>query len=62
MSIDLDHAPPDISAKTASAPSPSPALVAVVPTSARRRSVPRWIRRTAGPLLLLGLWPLASSL
>ncbi len=63
MSIDLDHAPPDISPKAPSAPSsPSPALVAVVPTSARRRSVPRWIRRTAGPLLLLGLWQLASSL
>lgn len=36
--------------------------MAVVPTSARRRSVPCWLRRTVGPLLLLAAWQLASSL
>ncbi|MFF4428014.1 ABC transporter permease [Streptomyces sp. NPDC001513] len=60
--MSISHAPPapDISPES---PSGSPsALVAVVPTSARRRPVPRWIRRTAGPLLLLALWQVASSL
>ncbi|WP_327167561.1 ABC transporter permease [Streptomyces subrutilus] len=60
--MSIDHAPPDISPKVRLEPPVSPALVAVVPTSARRRSAPRWIRRTAGPLLLLGLWQLASTL
>ncbi|WP_328297187.1 ABC transporter permease [Streptomyces sp. NBC_00435] len=66
MSI-TSHAPPDISTKSASVPSVSPAsaaaptLVPVVPTSARRGSVPRWVRRTTGPLLLLALWQLAST-
>ncbi|MEU3061732.1 ABC transporter permease subunit [Streptomyces subrutilus] len=60
--MSIDHAPPDISPKVRPGQPVSPALVAVVPTSARRRSVPRWIRRTAGPLLLLGLWQLASTL
>ncbi|MFD9723446.1 ABC transporter permease [Streptomyces sp. NPDC059072] len=62
--MSIGHAPPEISATSASAPSPpdSPALVAVEPASARRRPVPRWIRRTTGPLLLLALWQLASTL
>ncbi|MFF2194564.1 ABC transporter permease [Streptomyces sp. NPDC058157] len=60
----IGHAPPEISATPASDPSPpdSPALVAVKPSSARRRTVPRWIRRTTGPLLLVALWQLASTL
>lgn len=62
MSISISHAPPDISPVAGSAQLAAPELVAVVATSARRRPVPRWIRRTAGPLLLLALWQLASSL
>ncbi|KOU36128.1 ABC transporter permease [Streptomyces sp. WM6368] len=62
MSISISHAPPDISPVAGSAQPAAPELVPVVATSARRRPVPRWIRRTAGPLLLLGLWQLASSL
>ncbi|MEU9416581.1 ABC transporter permease [Streptomyces sp. NPDC051000] len=66
--MSISHAPPDIShdsrkdQPTRSEERPSPALVAVVPTSARRRSLPRWLRRTIGPLLLLAAWQLASSL
>ncbi|MFD8289190.1 ABC transporter permease [Streptomyces lavendulae] len=69
--MSIGHAPPDISPVAGSdpvEPSPagdtaatSPALVPVTPSSARRRSVPRWARRTAGPLLLLALWQLAST-
>ncbi len=62
MSISISHAPPDISPVAGSAQPAAPELVPVVATSARRRPVPRWIRRTAGPLLLLGLWQLASGL
>ncbi|MET9688172.1 ABC transporter permease subunit [Streptomyces sp. NPDC006514] len=62
MSTGISHAPPDLSPVARSAPPAAPELVAVVATSARRRPVPRWIRRTAGPLLLLGLWQLASTL
>ncbi|WP_405444297.1 ABC transporter permease subunit [Streptomyces avidinii] len=60
--MSISHAPPDISPVAGSAQLAAPELVAVVATSARRRPVPRWIRRTAGPLLLLALWQLASSL
>ncbi|KOG45407.1 MULTISPECIES: ABC transporter permease [Streptomyces] len=60
--MSISHAPPDISPVAGSAQPAAPELVPVVATSARRRPVPRWIRRTAGPLLLLGLWQLASSL
>ncbi|MFD8889414.1 ABC transporter permease [Streptomyces sp. Sge12] len=60
--MSISHAPPDISPVAGSAQPAAPALVPVVAISARRRPVPRWIRRTAGPLLLLGLWQLASSL
>ncbi|MER5481725.1 ABC transporter permease [Streptomyces sp. NPDC002812] len=58
------HARPDISAKSASVHpvGSAPALVPVVPASAKRRSPPRWARRTTGPLLLLAAWQLASSL
>ncbi|MFE2424333.1 ABC transporter permease [Streptomyces hokutonensis] len=42
-----DHAPVD--------------LVPLVPTSSRRTRVPRWLRRTTGPLVLLALWQLLSS-
>lgn len=38
-----------------------PQLVPVVPSSTRRNRVPRWLRRTSGPLALLALWQLLSS-
>ncbi|SDM40818.1 sulfonate transport system permease protein [Streptomyces sp. cf386] len=44
----------------ASTPSP-PDLEPLVPTSSRRTHVPRWLRRTSGPVLLLALWQLLSS-
>ncbi|MFI6644047.1 ABC transporter permease [Streptomyces sp. NPDC050504] len=62
----VDHAPPDISLKSPS-DTPSrgapPELVAVVPSAApgSRRSLPRWLRRTFGPLLLLALWQASST-
>ncbi|MEV5595512.1 ABC transporter permease [Streptomyces sp. NPDC052496] len=38
-----------------------PELVPVVPVSARRRSVPRWLRRAVVPVLLLVLWQVLSA-
>ncbi|PKV84367.1 ABC transporter permease [Streptomyces sp. TLI_146] len=64
----VGHAPPDISGKSPSFEPPLPAraqgleLVTVPPSSRRRRlAVPRWLRRTAGPLLLLAVWQVASA-
>ncbi|MEI5100717.1 ABC transporter permease [Streptomyces sp. PmtG] len=71
--MSVSHAPPhpspDISGKqptsTASASGVAadgaPELVALVPASARRVRIPRWLRRTTGPVLLLALWQLLSS-
>ncbi|GGZ11766.1 ABC transporter permease [Streptomyces olivaceoviridis] len=71
--MSISHAPPDspgpdISGTSNSeAPAPdaagpaSPALQPVVPASARRTRVPRWLRRTTGPLLLLALWQVLSA-
>jgi sulfonate transport system permease protein len=39
----------------------APDLQPVVPASSRHVGVPRWLRRTAGPLLLLALWQLLSA-
>ncbi|MEV5791976.1 ABC transporter permease [Streptomyces sp. NPDC052192] len=39
----------------------APELEPIVPASTRRARVPRWLRRTSGPLLLLALWQLLSS-
>ncbi|MFF9278060.1 ABC transporter permease [Streptomyces griseosporeus] len=36
-------------------------LQPLVPASARRARVPRWLRRTTGPILLLLLWQLLSA-
>ncbi|MGW7270827.1 ABC transporter permease [Streptomyces sp. NPDC054864] len=36
-------------------------LVPIVPSSTRRTRVPRWLRRTSGPLALLALWQVLSS-
>ncbi|MGW4674869.1 ABC transporter permease [Streptomyces sp. NPDC004324] len=64
----ISHAPPGpsgsglpgtsaASERTVRPPEP-PELVPIVPVSARRARVPRWLRRTSGPLLLLALWQL----
>ncbi|MEV0372844.1 ABC transporter permease [Streptomyces sp. NPDC050636] len=68
------HAPPDISTEsriskpsattstsTPASPSASPELTRVVPVSGRRGSVPRWLRRTVGPVALLVVWQVLSS-
>ncbi|MFF4183195.1 ABC transporter permease [Streptomyces sp. NPDC001691] len=63
----VDHAPPDISANSGTsvlAPSTGPELEPVIPLASRRgrsRSVPRWLRRTVGPLALLVLWQVLSA-
>ncbi|MFC9244703.1 ABC transporter permease [Streptomyces sp. NPDC057136] len=69
----VDHAPPDISpvsGKFSSSPPssrtspPSVDLEPVVPVATsglRLGSVPRWVRRTIGPLLLLALWQVFSA-
>ncbi len=42
-------------------PATPPDLVALLPSSTRRTRVPRWLRRTTGPVLLLALWQLLSA-
>ncbi|GGV29630.1 sulfonate ABC transporter permease [Streptomyces longisporoflavus] len=42
-------------------PASEPELVPIVPASTRRARVPRWLRRTSGPLALLALWQVLSS-
>ncbi|MER5666399.1 ABC transporter permease [Streptomyces mirabilis] len=66
--MSISHAPPtpsepDISdiSESGAAQSAPPELVPIVPLSTRRTRVPRWLRRTSGPLLLLALWQLLSS-
>ncbi|MGW7727248.1 ABC transporter permease [Streptomyces canus] len=74
--MSISHAPPgtpetDIpetshpDATEPAAPGPAPDLdldlEPIVPASSHRTRVPRWLRRTTGPLLLLALWQLLSS-
>ena len=69
--MSISHAPPDSSEPDISPISGSPKtdtddrssfdLVPLVPTSSRRTRVPRWLRRTTGPLVLLALWQRLSS-
>ncbi|MEU3526329.1 ABC transporter permease [Streptomyces sp. NPDC038707] len=67
--MSISHAPPnppstDISGISGSGNpnrGASPDLHPVVPVSARRARVPRWLRRATGPLLLLVLWQLFSA-
>ncbi|MGW7069803.1 ABC transporter permease [Streptomyces sp. NPDC054855] len=57
--MSISHAPPD--------PVPDISgiskydLVPITPSSTRSARVPRWLRRTSGPLALLALWQLLSS-
>ncbi|MEV5683318.1 ABC transporter permease [Streptomyces sp. NPDC052164] len=59
--------PPDITVESGRTPGPWPGsldLEPVVPASVRTsrlRSVPRWLRRTIGPLSLLALWQVFSA-
>ncbi|MFG2300473.1 ABC transporter permease [Actinacidiphila glaucinigra] len=68
--MSISKAPPDISPVSADVPPDLPSVVPsaaapelrpVVPVSARRRSLPRWLRRTTGPMLLLAAWHLLSA-
>ncbi|MFJ7903299.1 ABC transporter permease [Streptomyces sp. NPDC096198] len=64
--MSISHAPPDTSETDMSVVSGTsspavPELEALVPSSARRTRVPRWLRRTTGPLVLLGLWQLLGA-
>ncbi|WP_327426848.1 ABC transporter permease [Streptomyces sp. NBC_01236] len=66
--MSISHAPPcspepDISdiSKDGEPSQASPDLEPIVPASARRTRVPRWLRRTSGPVLLLALWQLLSA-
>ncbi|WP_406272223.1 ABC transporter permease subunit [Actinacidiphila glaucinigra] len=68
--MSISKAPPDISPVSADVPpdlpsavpaAAAPELRPVVPVSARRRPLPRWLRRTTGPLLLLAVWQLLSA-
>ncbi|GGS98749.1 hypothetical protein GCM10010254_18460 [Streptomyces chromofuscus] len=74
--MSISHAPPhspepDISppsagpsashVKGAAAPDADPRLERLLPSSSHRTRVPRWLRCTTGPLLLLALWQLLNS-
>ncbi|MFI8348572.1 ABC transporter permease [Streptomyces sp. NPDC085596] len=58
--MSVSHAPPHPS-DTTSTPKTSPTLQRLVPASSRRTRLPRWLRRTTGPLALLALWQLLSA-
>ncbi|MFI0788641.1 ABC transporter permease [Streptomyces lydicus] len=51
------HAPPAGSAEV----TPGVEVARVVPVSGRRQVVPRWVRRTAGPVALVVLWQVLSA-
>ncbi|GHI44236.1 MULTISPECIES: ABC transporter permease [Streptomyces] len=64
--MSIDHAPPDISPVSSLPRSPNPPrkdpeLVPLAAAAGRRSRVPRWVRRTSGPLLLLALWQVLSG-
>ncbi|MFF7967883.1 ABC transporter permease [Streptomyces sp. NPDC007903] len=60
--MSISHAPPHPSdaAGTAKLPA-SPTLQRLIPASSRRTRLPRWLRRTTGPLALLVLWQVLSA-
>ncbi|MEV0323707.1 ABC transporter permease [Streptomyces sp. NPDC050658] len=61
----ISHAPPGAAPTDISGISKSgvgdTGLVPVIPGSSRSARVPRWLRRTSGPITLLALWQLLSS-
>ncbi|MGW2343198.1 ABC transporter permease [Streptomyces sp. NPDC001661] len=62
--MSISHAPPVSPAEKQGSPGVAespPELVPLVPSSARSTRVPRWLRRTSGPLLLLVLWQVLTS-
>ncbi|MFG2811773.1 ABC transporter permease [Streptomyces sp. NPDC048410] len=60
--MSISHAPPHPSDAPDLAGLPaSPPLQRLVPASSRRTRLPRWLRRTTGPLALLALWQLLSA-
>ncbi|MEU6384055.1 ABC transporter permease [Streptomyces bauhiniae] len=60
--MSISHAPPHPSDATDAAELPaSPALQRLVPASSRRTRLPRWLRRTTGPVILLILWQVLSA-
>ncbi|MEV0177098.1 ABC transporter permease [Streptomyces sp. NPDC050803] len=62
--MSISHAPPSSSEPEISTQygSERPAeLVSLLPASSRRAPLPRWLRRTTGPLLLLALWQVLSG-
>ncbi|MCF1597189.1 ABC transporter permease [Streptomyces muensis] len=64
--MSISHAPPsspeaDISLKSGPENPTTVDVVPLLPSSSRRTRVPRWLRRTTGPVLLLLLWQLLSS-
>jgi sulfonate transport system permease protein len=64
--MSISHAPPhphepDISVTSEPGTGTPLGLEPIVPASSRRTRVPRWLRRTTGPVLLLALWQLLSA-
>lgn len=68
--MSISHAPPDVASDISGISRFGPAqdteppesgLVPIVPSSTRRTRIPRWLRRTSGPLALLVLWQLLSA-
>ncbi|MTH61306.1 ABC transporter permease subunit [Paracoccus litorisediminis] len=56
------YAPPREAESAAGSSGPARAdLVRLTPATARGARVPRWLRRTTGPVVLVALWHLASS-
>ncbi|MFJ6571896.1 ABC transporter permease [Streptomyces sp. NPDC091292] len=64
--MSVSHAPPKSAGTTdatdTSLPGPPASeLEILIPSSSRRTRVPRWLRRTSGPVLLLVLWQVLSA-
>ncbi|WP_369218052.1 ABC transporter permease [Streptomyces flavofungini] len=51
----------DTSPEAAPPAPPGPELQTLVPSSRRRAPLPRWLRRTASPILVLAVWQLLSA-
>ncbi len=58
--MSVSHASPHASTNI-SPISAAPELEALVPSSSHRTRLPRWLRRTSGPVLALALWQLLSA-